>query len=106
MLVTLKKEALFESRTLTATRMLDELTNITENIRRGRYAKAPVVFLAGSLVRGEGTSTSDLDLVIVFDRLPNAFRESFWHEKWPVEANSIQYIQIFRVLSLNFSTLL
>ena len=86
MLVTLKKEALFDSETLTAERMLDELTNITENIRRGRYAKAPVVFLAGSLVRGEGTSTSDLDLVVVFDRLPNAFRESFWHEKWPVEA--------------------
>jgi predicted nucleotidyltransferase len=71
--------------------MFDELANITEDIRRGRYAKAPVVFLAGSLVRGEGTSTSDLDLVVVFDRLPNAFRESFWHETKPIEHSILRF---------------
>jgi Nucleotidyltransferase domain len=51
-----------------------------------RYPDARVVFLAGSLVRGEGTSTSDLDLVVVFDHIPCAYRESFIYENWPVEA--------------------
>ena len=34
-----------------------------------RYSDAAVMFLAGSVVRGEGTKTSDLDLVVVFDHL-------------------------------------
>jgi hypothetical protein len=55
-------------------------------IHRERYADAEAIFLAGSLVRGEGTSTSDLDLVVIFKSLPNAYRESFRFGKWPVEA--------------------
>lgn len=66
--------------------MLDELRKITDAILSERYPEASVVFLAGSLVRGEGTSTSDLDLVVVFDHVPCAYRESFIYEKWPVEA--------------------
>lgn len=42
--------------------------------------------LAGSVVRGEATDYSDLDLVVVFDRLENAKRRSFEFEGWPVEA--------------------
>ena len=44
------------------------------------------IFLAGSLIRGEGTSTSDLDLVVLFEKIPRAYRESFIHDRWPVEA--------------------
>ena len=66
--------------------MLNELQRTTDAIRAERYTDARVIFLAGSLVRGEGTSTSDLDLVVVFDRLPCAYRESFIYETWPVEA--------------------
>jgi len=66
--------------------MLKELQRITNAIRQSKYPQAKVVFLAGSLVRGEGTSTSDLDLVVVFDHIPCAFRESFFSGKWPVEA--------------------
>ncbi|HLM57763.1 MAG TPA: nucleotidyltransferase domain-containing protein [Pyrinomonadaceae bacterium] len=51
-----------------------------------RYAGAGVLFLAGSVVRGEATPGSDLDLVVVYERLPNAYRESFVYEGWPVEA--------------------
>lgn len=47
---------------------------------------ASVIFLAGSLVRGEGTSYSDLDLVVIFDKLPNAYRESMHFQNFPVEA--------------------
>ncbi len=51
-----------------------------------RYRNAEVVFLAGSVLRGEGTATSDLDLVVVFDRLDHAYRESLVWNGWPVEA--------------------
>jgi hypothetical protein len=44
------------------------------------------MFLAGSIVRGEGTSYSDLDLVIIFESLPAAYRESFYFQGFPVEA--------------------
>lgn len=66
--------------------MLNELTKITNEIRAGKYSDARVIFLAGSIVRGEGTAYSDLDLVVVFDKLPAAYRESFYFQGFPVEA--------------------
>lgn len=51
-----------------------------------RYAGAAFLFLAGSVVRREHTATSDLDLVVVFERIGRARRESFTHGGWPVEA--------------------
>ena len=65
--------------------MLNEIKSATEEIRREKYPRASVIFLAGSLVRGEGTSTSDLDLVVLFDSIPSAYRESFIYKQWPVE---------------------
>ncbi|HYE14475.1 MAG TPA: nucleotidyltransferase domain-containing protein [Pyrinomonadaceae bacterium] len=52
----------------------------------GRYAGARVLFLAGSVLRGEATPTSDLDVVVVYDRLPRAYREAFVSDGWPVES--------------------
>ncbi len=57
-----------------------------QGIWRERYAGAPVLFLGGSVVRGEATPASDLDLVVVYERLPNAYREAFVYGGWPVEA--------------------
>ena len=57
--------------------MVDDLISLTAEIYGEKYARARVIFLAGSLIRGEGTSTSDLDLVVVFDRLEAAYRESY-----------------------------
>lgn len=37
-------------------------------------------------MRGEATAESDLDIVVVYERLPNAYRESFVYGGWPVEA--------------------
>lgn len=51
-----------------------------------RYSGARVIFFAGSVVRGEGTPGSDLDLVVVYDQLPLAYRESYIYRAWPVEA--------------------
>jgi len=58
----------------------------TSEIVAERYGDAAVVFLAGSIMRGEDTDTSDLDLVVVNERIDAAFRESFRYAGWPVEA--------------------
>jgi predicted nucleotidyltransferase len=64
---------------------------------RERYAGARVLFLAGSVMRGEATPTSDLDVVVVFEKLPDAYRESFTSGGWPVEAfvNDVETLRHF-----------
>lgn len=52
---------------------------------RSKYREAECAFLAGSIARGEGTAFSDLDIVVVYKDLPNAFRESFYFRDFPVE---------------------
>lgn len=64
---------------------LDELIEITGEILRAKYASAEFAFLSGSFVRGEATAFSDLDIVVVYKQLPNAFRECFYFRKFPVE---------------------
>lgn len=66
--------------------MQTQLFTITSDILKRKYPQAKAIFLAGSVVRGEGTSTSDLDLVVLFEKLDCAYRESFIFEGWPVEA--------------------
>jgi predicted nucleotidyltransferase len=56
------------------------------DIGRARFGGAKVIFLAGSVLRGEGTPYSDLDIVVICKKLPAAYRQSFVHEGWPVEA--------------------
>jgi hypothetical protein len=51
-----------------------------------RYPSAMAAFVAGSVIRGEGTEFSDIDCVVLFDRLANARRESFVFEGFPIEA--------------------
>jgi len=66
--------------------MSNDVLDAARAIRTQRYSEAAVVFAAGSLVRGEGTAYSDLDLVVVYSSLPCAYRESFTFQKLPVEA--------------------
>ncbi|MEM8613181.1 MAG: nucleotidyltransferase domain-containing protein, partial [Cyanobacteria bacterium P01_H01_bin.105] len=66
--------------------MRDEPIAIATKIQQDRYPNADVIFLAGSVIRGEGTATSDLDLVVIFQQIPAACRESFQFEGWPIEA--------------------
>jgi len=65
---------------------MEDLIKITRQILDDRYPGADVIFLAGSLLRGEGTPYSDLDLVVIFEQLPHAWRESFNFQGYPVEA--------------------
>ncbi|RYG66466.1 nucleotidyltransferase domain-containing protein [bacterium] len=50
------------------------------------HPKADCVLLAGSFVRGEATQYSDLDLVVLYPELPQAYRESLIWEGYPVES--------------------
>lgn len=66
--------------------MTHEIIGVANAIRSDRYPNAIAVFAAGSIVRGEGTASSDLDLVVVFASLASAYRESFRFDGYPVEA--------------------
>lgn len=62
------------------------MERLAQEVVRERFPAAAVAFAAGSVLRGEGTPYSDLDLVVVYARLPAAYRESFLQGSQPVEA--------------------
>ena len=66
--------------------MDERIIDVANEIRSNRYKDAEAVFAAGSIIRGEGTPFSDLDLVVVYAELRCAFRESFRFGGYPVEA--------------------
>ncbi len=59
---------------------------VTKELFESRYQGAEAVIVAGSVVRGEASTYSDLDLVVIYKHVPVAYRESFMHREWPVEA--------------------
>ncbi len=59
---------------------------VTRELLETRYQGAEVIFLAGSVTRGEANTYSDLDLVVVYPKVKNSYQESFFHREWPVEA--------------------
>src|SRR5256885_4839471 len=66
--------------------MRSSLVKVAREIFARKYPDARVLFLAGSIVRGEGTPHSDLYLVVIFDKLTRAYRESFHFQRFAVEA--------------------
>jgi len=58
---------------------------IANHVFAARFQGASCAFAAGSIMRGEGTPSSDIDLVVVFDHLDAAWRESFIESGLPVE---------------------
>ncbi|WP_425449328.1 nucleotidyltransferase domain-containing protein [Dethiothermospora halolimnae] len=58
---------------------------IANKIYKERYSDAEFLMLAGSIIRGEGTETSDLDIVVIYEKVDKAFRESFIYEGTMVE---------------------
>lgn len=58
---------------------------IADRIYKEKYSNAEFLILAGSIIRGEGTRTSDLDIVVIYEKLDCAFRESFIYEGIMVE---------------------
>ncbi|MBE1553037.1 nucleotidyltransferase domain-containing protein [Sporosarcina limicola] len=50
-----------------------------------KFPNCQAALLAGSVVRGEDTATSDLDIVIFDEKVNSAYRESFIKYDWPIE---------------------
>jgi predicted nucleotidyltransferase len=75
----------------------DDIVSVAKAIRSDRYRDASAVFAAGSILRGEGTAYSDLDLVVVYTKLPCAYRESFRLGGYPVEAfvHDVETVEYF-----------
>ncbi|MEK5217091.1 nucleotidyltransferase domain-containing protein [Psychrobacillus sp. FSL H8-0487] len=56
--------------------------------------------LAGSVIRGEATETSDLDIVIFDETFPSSYRETFIEFEWPIEVfvhNGSSYKSFFEI---------
>ncbi|MEL3971486.1 nucleotidyltransferase domain-containing protein [Rossellomorea oryzaecorticis] len=49
------------------------------------FSASGIVLLGGSVVRGEATETSDLDIVVIDCNVNNAYRESLVVYEWPIE---------------------
>lgn len=79
-----------------------------ESARRfveAHFPECNVAFVASSVLRGEGTATSDLDVVIITGREDAPFRQSFVWEGWPVEAfvhSETSYLDFFARASGRF----
>ena len=62
------------------------------------FPECSTAFLAGSVLRGEATTTSDLDIFIITSREGTPYRESFYEFGWPIEAfvhSSTSYQEFF-----------
>ena len=64
---------------------LEAAEAMAARVLAARYPDADAVLLTGSTVRGEATPGSDLDLIVIYPKLPRARRESFLFEAMPVE---------------------
>ncbi|MGD9639248.1 MAG: nucleotidyltransferase domain-containing protein [Alphaproteobacteria bacterium] len=62
-----------------------------------KYNRAWFAVASGSIIRGEGTYFSDLDLVVIYPKLKKAYRESFIYKDMQVEAfvHDCETIQAF-----------
>ncbi len=57
-----------------------------QKLIKERYPDPKAIFWAGSVSVNQGTSASDLDLVIVFEEVAHAYREAFIYDGWPIDA--------------------
>ncbi|PEC22241.1 nucleotidyltransferase domain-containing protein [Bacillus cereus] len=56
-----------------------------QSIITSQFPNCDVALLGGSVVRGEATKTSDLDIIIIDQKLSGCYRASFYSNGWPVE---------------------
>ena len=49
-----------------------------------KFADCQAALLAGSVIRGEETATSDLDIVVFDEKIESAYRESLIEYGWPI----------------------
>lgn len=66
--------------------MKNDPLNTIKKLIKERYSEAKVVFWGGSIAKAEISKNSDLDLVIIYEQLPDAYREAFVYDNWPIDA--------------------
>lgn len=64
----------------------EQALSLTERFLTERFADADFAFVAGSIMRGTGTPSSDIDLVVLHSAPPHAHRGSEVFEGVPFEA--------------------
>jgi predicted nucleotidyltransferase len=64
---------------------LDDVVATAKALVAERFPEARAAWLAGSVVAGEATQTSDLDITVLLPGPPAPFRESLEYDGWPVE---------------------
>lgn len=65
-----------------------------------KFPNCQAAVMAGSVVRGEHTATSDLDIVVFDDKVESAYRESFIDYDWSIEVfihNFTSYKDFFKL---------
>jgi hypothetical protein len=62
-----------------------EILDIAAETIAARYPDSDSAFVAGSFIRGEGSATSDIDLVVLRPSIAQAYRESFIFRNFPIE---------------------
>lgn len=80
---------------------LEKAKLTTHDLGKNRYKDAKWILLSGSIVRGEGTPSSDLDLIVIYNNLDAAYRESFMHQGFPIES-FVHDLQTLRFYSEDF----
>lgn len=73
-------------------------TQAAERFIELKFPECQGALLSGSVVRGEATETSDLDVVVFDDGVKSSYRESFIEFGWRIEVfvhNSISYKSFF-----------
>lgn len=68
------------------TSVLDGALKSARAFVREVHPEAAASALAGSIVLGRGTRTSDLDIVVYYDDRPASFAETLRHDGWLVES--------------------
>jgi len=63
----------------------DEVVKIAAEVLAAHHPSADSAFVAGSFMRGQGSTASDIDLVVLHPSLAQAYRESFLFQGIPVE---------------------
>lgn len=68
------------------TSLVNRAIAAAESALAKHFDGAAFAFVSGSIMRGQGTKNSDIDLVVVFPALERAWREAFIEREFPVEA--------------------
>lgn len=66
--------------------MIPNYKEIILKVKNERYPNAKAIFWAGSIASNQATPSSDIDLIIVFEKLDHAYREAFIYEDTPIDA--------------------